>query len=820
MDTTPNAAWIESHTDYLRRVARALLRSSDQAEDAVQETCLKATQAGPVAEGSRRAWLGSVLRNVVRQDWRTAARRSRREQRAMRRQAAPSAANEVARLEQVERLLVALRALTVEKRHVLEMRYFEGLPPRRIAERLEVPVDTVKTRLRRGLAELRTRLGADEGRDWRQRLALALGLPLGLPWRAVALPVACGLALVVCATLWSGVLSPPAGPATRSTSTSLAGEAATALEAALAARQPVLHGQVAASAPDAVGPPAADAAPPSTTLALEVTLMDAAGRALPPPTGELMALVQGERGSDYARLTVVAGRCALELPEGMRPEFLALACDAGAACVLDPTGATSWHAGESHVVPCQLVPPTRLRVVDAVTLQDLTEVVIVRARGAEESSGTCRPPGGAAGCRAVSSPTYLAADMDSILDRGALWRVWAPGYAWQCLSLRAGADVEQVVHMRPGGRLRLHLHGPRLPVPAQLVVLHDEPGKGSHTTSLDVRGPATHDIEGVPTGPCRIRVVLGDRWNGGRTLGEAPTEIRQGDRSDVTLSFSGATRPPAVPLAGTMHLPEGWSRDRLTVAFQLEGPALRGQRTTLHLLRLGKGLDPVEGAPEAYAFDLGNVQAGTYLVLLKRIGFRTRIETGPSGTHALRVEVPPPVDVTVRVRGDTGGRLPFLAKLCWRVPLRDHESFLMYERATRESPGEPFRFLAPRGRLHVTGQQGEFAGGVQDAFVDELHAELVLDVKPTALIELRVLDGDRSIPWDQDWSLQVTPLEPGARLLSRSTELEAIGIVVSGPGAYELQIGPIEGFEPVRSLEVTVGRDLHAEVTVPLVRRP
>ena len=177
MDTTPNAAWIESHTDYLRRVARALLRSSDQAEDAVQETCLKATQAGPVAEGSRRAWLGSVLRNVVRQDWRTAARRSRREQRAMRRQAAPSAANEVARLEQVERLLVALRALTVEKRHVLEMRYFEGLPPRRIAERLEVPVDTVKSRLRLALGKLRLELGGADGAALHRARGLAVLLP-------------------------------------------------------------------------------------------------------------------------------------------------------------------------------------------------------------------------------------------------------------------------------------------------------------------------------------------------------------------------------------------------------------------------------------------------------------------------------------------------------------------------------------------------------------------------------------------------------------------------------------------------------------------
>ena len=48
-------------------------------------------------------------------------------------------------------------------RTVVLLRYWEGLPPRRIAARLEIPVETVRTRLKRGLHKLRVRLDGECG---------------------------------------------------------------------------------------------------------------------------------------------------------------------------------------------------------------------------------------------------------------------------------------------------------------------------------------------------------------------------------------------------------------------------------------------------------------------------------------------------------------------------------------------------------------------------------------------------------------------------------------------------------------------------------
>src|SRR5262249_55671586 len=44
------------------------------------------------------------------------------------------------------------------QREVVLLRYFEDLPPRAIARRLGLPVETVKTRQKRALAQLRARL--------------------------------------------------------------------------------------------------------------------------------------------------------------------------------------------------------------------------------------------------------------------------------------------------------------------------------------------------------------------------------------------------------------------------------------------------------------------------------------------------------------------------------------------------------------------------------------------------------------------------------------------------------------------------------------
>ncbi len=174
---TPNRRdLLREQTDFLRRLARGLLYDRASADDAVQEAWLVALRRRTEGPGPTRAWLAGVVRNVVRQSARTADRRSRREREAAAGEATVSAADSVERIERMRRVADAVEALDEPYRATILLRYADGLPPREIARRHGLPVETVRTRLKRGLARLRATLDGD-GRGSREALLGAL-----VPW--------------------------------------------------------------------------------------------------------------------------------------------------------------------------------------------------------------------------------------------------------------------------------------------------------------------------------------------------------------------------------------------------------------------------------------------------------------------------------------------------------------------------------------------------------------------------------------------------------------------------------------------------------------
>jgi hypothetical protein len=107
----------------------------------------------------------------------------------------PSAAELAARVELQRKLAEAVLALSEPTRSTLVLRYLEGLAPRHIARRQGVPPATVKSRLKRGLSELRARLDRDHGGDGRSWLA-ALAPLLRAPTRAPLFPLSIGVLAV------------------------------------------------------------------------------------------------------------------------------------------------------------------------------------------------------------------------------------------------------------------------------------------------------------------------------------------------------------------------------------------------------------------------------------------------------------------------------------------------------------------------------------------------------------------------------------------------------------------------------------------------
>jgi hypothetical protein len=127
-------------------------------------------QADPPRTGRVRPWLGGISRNVAKRLHRSRARRLRREVAAARPDRAAAESTEKLRWQQ--RVVEEVLALDPKYRDVLLLRYYEELPPRAIAARLDLPVNTVRTRTRRGIELLRGRFDERFGRKaWTAGLA-------------------------------------------------------------------------------------------------------------------------------------------------------------------------------------------------------------------------------------------------------------------------------------------------------------------------------------------------------------------------------------------------------------------------------------------------------------------------------------------------------------------------------------------------------------------------------------------------------------------------------------------------------------------------
>ncbi len=178
-----------AHGAFVRAVARAALGGDSEVDDVVQDTWVAAWGRSPRKPGSLRAWLAGIVRRQAAQRLRSRERDRRRNRALQERGGVPSRApvDPVAAAERVEighRLVEALLALPDHYRTAVTLRYYDELPPREIARSLGIPVETARTRVRRGLVLLRSRLEEEDtqdGRNWRGSVLALLLPPLAGP---------------------------------------------------------------------------------------------------------------------------------------------------------------------------------------------------------------------------------------------------------------------------------------------------------------------------------------------------------------------------------------------------------------------------------------------------------------------------------------------------------------------------------------------------------------------------------------------------------------------------------------------------------------
>lgn len=171
-DETALDALYDRWVDRVSSIAAHVLSSSDMADDVVERTFTqiwKDAARYDAERGSVAAWIVTIARSQALTLRRAEGRRLRHDE--MRSQflldegmiTAASPLHELEASEDRQIIRGAMSRLPDEQERVVRMTFFEGLSQAEIAERLGIPLGTVKTRVRLAFAKLRATLGGMRG---------------------------------------------------------------------------------------------------------------------------------------------------------------------------------------------------------------------------------------------------------------------------------------------------------------------------------------------------------------------------------------------------------------------------------------------------------------------------------------------------------------------------------------------------------------------------------------------------------------------------------------------------------------------------------
>ena len=637
-----------AHSSWMHALARSLVGRED-ADDLLQDTWGRLLHAPPDPTRPPRPWIARVMLNLARTSWRSRSRRRRRENAAATPEALPSTGEIVLQMEWHSTLARAVSALSEPNRSTIVARYFQGRSSAQIAQELGVPESTVRSRLKRGLDELRAQLDRRSGNRSTWVTALA---PLGALRPGPALskrplqasvataaastlplsfwPIAAAVLLIAAVVLWVAT-SPSRPPEADLRTAAVPGETSAPGRAAR---------PEAAPEPAPVSTPSTE---PRAGLAPATGSTTGGG----PRTAFIEVRMQDELGAP-----IEGGELIVLDPA--RPYELELRLPGLARSRSGPDGRARVEVPLPAVAPAEPSWPHHVALLAAGRALVTEHASAEAGRTTSLGSITLRPGGTLAG-RVVIEGGAPFPPRDVSVASGA-------SVGGEVRTVRVGTATSRTIELRPskttaiGGATELGApppsRGPAAGSGVSIVVEEPSarvaetpcvcPTKPPPLRSARVEQDGSFEIEGLPVGPVRLQVrssIPGYYAEPGE-----PSEVRAGERTrcaDIVLKL----RPSVVSGTVTSH---------------------SGRPAIQHVKYKAKGVDGPDGwmlsmSDAAGRFQIDVPGAAAYDLYFNALGGdlgETVLRDVPAGTRGLEVRLPAPRFLDLRVVDEQGQPLP------------------------------------------------------------------------------------------------------------------------------------------------------------------
>lgn len=787
--------------------------------------------------------MSTVLRNVVRGRWRKQARG-----RSAVNQLPPTerTGDPLIRLEKQERarvLLLALEHLTPVQREVIELRFFDGLPPRKIARRLDVPVETVKTRQKRALGALRSRLDTQQGPGWSVSFltcgdlglrtaslagsaapAAAVGATAAASWIAAG-----GLALVVAALATANTApSTPAQveqPSIEVTGTTRGPDQApgdrghTAAPGLLGRGQPAEPKQGVQISEGPTTPPVADAEGDTVLLEGKLTVVTAEGKAVPPITGALGLVVFGERSGEGESIKVTEGVFRKHLPRGAKVEFRTVTFPGETALIEAPLETHRVLTGRLFDLRAKQLPRRNIRVIDAATGARIEKVWFQRMGG--RNNRLPHPGRYAPGDDAlIDAPIRTATPASVAGDYLTEYRVGAPGYSWARVILKPWEEIPRFVELHRAGSLQLHIPGSRRMREAALYI---EPQPDSAREGWTARYELDYGtgltIPNLAPGTYRVWGAAGPRHHLETVLGEATVEIKAGQVSKVKIPLVFPAPAKKVSWRARIHVPEPWNLENFRADLECMESFAPGGGSGHTALVLGVNLHPSASDPRVLECAVDAIRPGKHLAYFPTTGAFADVRVPATPGSPTRVVHPAQVEVVLAVEEPPRVGAGFLSQIHWYVDPRGRYLSFRSLRVERDRPDEPFRFVAPDQPLVIDTQDATRRVYRRLANPGASGGRHPLIVDHASRLEVVLQSGREIIPWVHTWPLALTRPDGSQGLLRHHGHDGRCLATAREPGPHTLRVGPLPGYEPIAPLQVELEAGVLRRVVVHLAER-